>query len=144
MIVIGYPGIGKSTITKNNKEYIDYDSSLFQKENDWAKIYVKGAINLSQWGNTVFVSSHKAVQDLLLDCTEPVVVVYPSLQLHDYWINKLRKRYEKSRNEHDYNALVRCVSNYCEDILEMREANFKNKLEITTENYDLEELLKDF
>lgn len=144
MIVIGYPGIGKSTITKDNIGYIDYDSSLFQKEDDWAELYVRGAINLSQMGNVVFVSSHKEVQDLLVNSTEKVVVVYPSLQLHEFWMDKLCDRYEKSNSEYDHKALMRCVSHFCEDILELRESNFENKLEITTEDYNLEELLKKF
>lgn len=144
MIVIGYPGIGKSTITKDNVGYIDYDSSLFQKEDDWAELYVKGAVNLSKMGNIVFVSSHKEVQDLLVNCSEKVVIVYPALQLHDFWIDKLRVRYEKSKSQYDYKALMRCVSNYCEDILTLREAQFENKLEITTEEYNLEDLLKNY
>lgn len=144
MIVIGYPGIGKSTITKDNVGYIDYEASLFQKEDDWAEMYVRGAVNLSKMGNVVFVSSHKEVQDLLINCSEKVVVVYPALQLHDFWIDKLRARYDKSHSQYDYKALMRCVSNYCEDILALRETGFENKLEIKTEEYNLEELLKGF
>ena len=141
MIVIGYPGIGKTSVTKTNVGYIDYDSSLFEKVDGWEKDYVEAATNLSKWGNVVFVSSHKTVQELLLKSSEIVVVIYPSLMLHDFWINKLKTRYAKTGNEAEHRALIRCVCHYCEDILELQESEFKNKIEITDEDYKLEDLL---
>lgn len=142
MIIIGYPGVGKSTVSRRNIQYVDFDSSLYPKEDNWEEVYVQRAINLSKEGYVVFVSAHKKVRDLLFDCGEKVVVVYPSPKLHDFWIKKLKDRYTKSQNEAEYRALSRCVSNYCEDIIDLQEAKFKNKIEITEENYDLEDLLE--
>lgn len=32
MIIIGFPGIGKSTVSKTNDKYIDLESSCFDKD----------------------------------------------------------------------------------------------------------------
>lgn len=140
MIIIGYPGVGKSTLSQKHENFIDYDSSLCNKANGWEEEYVKKAIILSDLNYTVCVSAHKKVQELLKDYAGRVVVVYPCLRLHDSWINRLRIRYEKTNDPGDYRALQRCVSNYCEDILELRELPY-SKIEIKTEDYDLEEML---
>ena len=142
MVIIGYPGVGKSTVSKGNYEFIDYDSSRYTKEPGWEEKYVKDILNYSKMGYIVFVSSHKRVQELLrLSKEEEIIVVYPSLQLREFWIDKLEERYKKTEDAGDYRALKRCVSNYCEDILEMRALPFK-KIEITEKDYDLESLLR--
>ena len=141
MIIIGYPGVGKSTLSNNRSNVIDFDSSLYLKQGYWEDLYVQKAMELSDKGNIVCVSSHKMVQELLKSYRGKVVVVYPSLALHDFWINKLRERYEVSKDAGDYRALQRCVSHYCEDILGLRELPFR-KVEISSKSYDLEELLK--
>ena len=139
MIVIGYPGVGKSTVAKRNDVYVDFDSSMFPKKDGWEEEYVNNAIGLSKQGHIVFVSAHKKVQDLLFDCGERVVVVYPSLTLHDFWIDKLRDRYEITHSESDKRALMRCVCHYCEDILELEDSKFETKIELKRANeYDLE------
>lgn len=144
MIVIGYPGVGKSTISKRNIRYVDFDSSIFPKEDGWEEDYVNKAISLSKEGHVVFISAHEKVRDLVKDCREKIVVVYPSLKLHDFWIQRLKDRYNKSRNAAEYRALYRCVSNYGEDILKLKESKFKNKIELKEESYDLEKLLEKF
>lgn len=140
MIIIGYPGVGKSTLSNNQSNVIDFDSSLYPKQGYWEDLYVKKAIELSEQNYIVCVSSHKMVQELLKEYKGQIIVVYPSLSLHDFWIDKLRNRYEKTQDSADYRALQRCVSHYCEDILELRELPFV-KIEIKNKNYNLEELL---
>lgn len=144
MIVIGYPGVGKSTVSKRSITYIDLDSSIFNKdEKDWEKEYIKTAEKLSAKGHVVFVSAHKKVQELLLNSSQKILVVYPALRLHDFWIKKLRDRYAKSEKPEFYRALQRCVSHYCEDILELKALPF-DQLKIDTEVYDLEVLLEKY
>ena len=139
MIVIGYPGVGKSTVSKKNTKCVDFDSSMFPKEDGWEELYVQRAESLSNQGFIVFVSAHKKVQDLLLESKEEVSVIYPSLRLHDFWIQKLKDRYEEHGSEENKRALYRCVSHYCEDILELEALPFK-KTVIDKEDYDLTEL----
>lgn len=136
MIIIGYPGVGKSTASGSDRKFIDFDSSLVPKEDGWEVPYVKVATQLSKDGYIVFVSSHKSVQELLKECGETVVVAYPSLLLHDFWIDKLRARYDTTHRDSDLRALRRCVSHYCEDILELGELPFI-KVEIESEDYVL-------
>ena len=142
MIIIGYPGVGKSTLSKKNKGIIDYDSSMFVKEDGWEESYVERAIGLSDQDYIVCVSCHKKVQDLLKDYKGKIVVVYPSLTLHDFWIDKLQTRYQKNHSSENKRALMRCLSNYCEDILELQELPYA-KIEIKNEDYDLSELLNE-
>ena len=67
-IIIGFPGIGKSTVAKGDTRFIDLESSTFmvdgQRSEDWYKIYVNVAIDLTKQYN-VFISSHMAVQNYL-------------------------------------------------------------------------------
>lgn len=144
MIIIGYPGVGKSTVSKRSITYVDLDSSIFNKENkDWEKEYVKTAEQLSSEGHVVFVSSHKKVQELLTNSKEKILVIYPALRLHDFWIEKLRDRYIRTEKPEYYRALQRCVSHYCEDILGLKALPF-DQLKIDTEVYDLEALLEKY
>lgn len=143
MIVVGYPGIGKSTLSKESIKYVDFDSSRMIKNKGWEEDYVNEVIKLSKQGHIVFVSAHKSVRDILKNSTEKVLVVYPSLCLHDMWIDALRKRYINTRDEADYRALQRCVSNYCEDILELDESPFI-KIKIETVPFNLRVALEKY
>lgn len=143
MIIIGYLGVGKSTVSNKNPNYIDFDSSMFPKEEGWEKDYVERAEALSEQGFTVFVSAHKTVQDLLKNSKEKIIVIYPNLLLREEWIKKLTERYEKTGFESDRRALSRCVSFYSDDIVEMMELPF-TKVELSaSSNYDLEKILSE-
>lgn len=125
MIIIGYPGIGKSTLADHYdpsvyedrtgvfpKSVIDLESSAFTvlndelgfvdingrpcRSNNWAEVYCKVAEELSDQGHLVFVSSHREVQKLLRECIGPVGVICPSLELKKEWIKRLRNRYKCS------------------------------------------------
>ena len=67
MIIIGFPGIGKSSVTRaydgdtNTTSYIDLESSNFVKDDNWVEEYCNLAIDLDLQGYNVFVSSHKEV-----------------------------------------------------------------------------------
>ena len=93
MIIIGYQGIGKSTLAGPHLGYIDIESSNFKvdgmKIEGWQKIYCNIAKHLSRQGFKVFVSSHIEVRKELRDCNEEVVIIYPNLELKDEWIDKL-------------------------------------------------------
>ena len=91
MIIIGYQGIGKSTLAASELKYIDlessnfwfYDSETKQKvrHSNWYEMYCNVAENLSRQGYIVFVSSHQPVRERLLKSKEYVVVCVPLLIL---------------------------------------------------------------
>lgn len=143
MIIIGYLGVGKSTVSNKNPNYIDFDSSMFPKEEGWEKDYVERAEALSEQGFTVFVSAHKAVQDLLLNSKEKIIVVYPAVGMRHSWIKKLSDRYDKTQFESDKRALERCVECFSFDIARMSNLPFK-KIELKqSSGYNLEEMIND-
>lgn len=146
MIVVGYQGIGKSTLAGRDHKYIDLESGNFfingKRANDWYKPYCKIAEHLSEQGYIVFVSSHEVVRQYLVENSkERVVLVYPSIGLMNRWIDKLEKRYAKSGLDKDYKALMNAKDKYIENIRELQESCIEHKLEIGEFNYDLEAML---
>ena len=88
MIIIGYPGVGKSTLAGRYKEYIDLESSNWNgpdntKPDNWWWSYGKVAEDLSRQGYRVFVSCHPSVQKYFEESNEYVMVLYPSLELKE-------------------------------------------------------------
>lgn len=143
MIVIGYQGIGKSTLAGRNNRFIDLESGNFwidgKRADDWYKPYCKIAEHLSQQDYIVFTSSHEVVRKQLENSSEIIVVCYPSIDLKDEWIDKLEERYAISKSEKDYKALMNAVDRYEENIKELSESNRKYyKLTLTRLDYDLE------
>ena len=143
MIVIGYQGIGKSTLAGRNNRFIDLESGNFwvdgKRADDWYKPYCNIAEHLSQQGYIVFTSSHEVVRKQLENSDEVVAVVCPSVELKNEWILKLEKRYKESGLEKDYKALMNAKDRYEENIKELSESNHRYcKVAITKMDYDLE------
>jgi ABC-type oligopeptide transport system ATPase subunit len=140
MIIIGYQGIGKSTLSQSNIRYIDLESGNFfidgYRAINWYEIYCNIAEHLSQQGYTVFVSSHKAVRDRLKRSKERVVCCFPSLELKHEWINKLYERYKESGLTKDCKAYKNAKQRYTENIYEIKNEGFENIM-LTSMNYNL-------
>ena len=68
LVIIGYQGIGKSSLAGWNK-CIDLESGNFfvgnKRADDWYIPYCQTALNIANQGYTVFVSSHKEVREFL-------------------------------------------------------------------------------
>lgn len=145
MIVIGYQGIGKSTLAGKDNRYIDLESGNFwvdgKRAEDWYKPYCQIAEHLSQQGYVVFTSSHEVVRNQLENSNEVVVLVYPSFELKDKWIDKLDYRYQDSGLEKDYKALMNAKDRYSDNIQELEQSNIGYKLVLRTMDYDLEAAL---
>ena len=145
MIIIGYQGIGKSTLSNNNVNYIDLESDNFwingKRYDDWYIPYCNIAEHLSQQGKNVFVSSHEVVRKQLEQTKERVIVICPDISLKEQWINKLQERYNYTQLEKDYKALMNAKEIYTENIKEIIDNNFE-KIIINNINYNLEELIK--
>jgi nucleoside-triphosphatase THEP1 len=144
MIIIGYQGIGKSTLAKKHKNFIDLESGCFWvdgvRPQDWYKYYCQIAEHLSQQGYVVFTSSHKEVREELKKSKELVVCCIPSLKLKDAWIEKLKKRYDESGLEKDYKAWKNAEACYEENIKDIIDDGFYTYI-IKDMNYNLREVI---
>lgn len=145
MIVIGYQGIGKSTLAGRNNRFIDLESGNFwvdgKRADDWYKPYCQIAEHLSQQGYVVFTSSHQVVRDQLRGSTETVILAYPSIGLKDFWIKKLEQRYQKTGLEKDYKALMNAKDRFEENIRELSEDKMFSHMTLGSMDYDLEAAL---
>ena len=148
MIIIGYTGIGKTTLANWHNDYLDMDSSRFifdgVRPNNWAYHYVKMAEDLSEQGYNVFVSSHESVRKNIeyhVGAETPVVLVCPSLDLKEQWIEKLNDRWHEDLSHKNYMALKRAKEHYDEDITELLNSPFR-VIQICHMGYDLDELLE--
>lgn len=158
MIITGYQGIGKSTISKIDKNIIDLESSCFWKvedgmrkrSDDWYIYYCQMAIYLSKQGYIVFVSCHPEIRKFLSEHWKAgykFCAIFPSKDLKTQWINKLQNRYYITESEKDLRAYEHAFKNYDSDIdtlyAEYRDGYFDNVKIIEHIDYKLHELITD-
>ena len=144
MIIVGYQGIGKSTLAGKNNKYIDLESGNFwvdgKRSDDWYKPYCQIAEHLSQQGYVVFTSSHQVVRDQLKNSGEKVVIIAPNVNLKEKWVDKLRERYHNTNSSKDFRALANAEDRYEENIRELIESGLSYHL-INDIDYSLEEII---
>ena len=145
MIIIGYQGIGKSTLAGKHN-CIDLESGNFwvdgKRAEDWYKPYCQIANHLSEQGYTVFTSSHEVVRKELEKSNEKVYVVCPSIELNEQWIAKLKNRYETTGLDKDFKALANAEDRYEDNINELVFGNFVT-YEIEDMDYQLIDIVND-
>ena len=155
MIICGYQGIGKSTLANNcmiehEIPVLDLESGNFWvdgiRSQDWYKVYANIAIHLSQQGNIVMLSSHKAVRDYLheLNSGERLATIYPSIELKDQWIEKLQSRYDISKKEKDYKALMNAKEMYEENIHDLATQVGFDHIKLKAIDYALEDIVTSY
>ena len=161
MVIIGYQGIGKSTLAGVNK-FIDLESGNFWidsldndylanletpfRENYWYIPYCKIALHLSQQGYLVFTSSHKIVRNTFKKLMgrypdEKIAVCYPSLNLKGFWIDRLQKRYNMTQLTKDYKALMNTKEMYDDNIKDLMEEDKFLHIPLTSTFYNLKEII---
>lgn len=149
-IIIGYPGIGKSTFCSKQVDcdFIDLESSNFHEGKEpekWYCFYVMVAEDLASQGFNVFVSSHyDVVMALKMNVSNPDIPVYvicPSLELEKEWIEKLRNRYLSSGLEKDRRSYGRAKSNYKGDISDLIDCGFP-VTQIENIDYDIFDVIR--
>ncbi len=166
MILLGYQGIGKSTMAKKNKDLsvIDLESSCYtwgsRKLEDWHKAYADNALHLSRQGYTVFIATHAPVREWIgghnttfplgvqIDgmYEEQVAVVVPDTSLKDEWVAKLRKRYEATKLMKDYCAWMNADDRFVDNINEIMADAEKyswGTIIIPSLEYDLRKLISE-
>lgn len=145
MIIVGYQGIGKSTLAKNHFQCIDLESSNFfvdgKRDDNWYKVYVNIAKHLSDQGNIVFMSSHKVIREYMNEQNIEFTVICPSLELKEEWLKKLRDRYVETKKDKDFRAWQNAVSGYDEQIKDLMNENNVISLEIM--DYQLADKVRD-
>lgn len=146
MIIIGYQGIGKSTLAKDSLKYIDLESGNFwingERDEQWYKPYCNIANHLSAQGYTVFTSSHKEVRDELKNSSEVVKIAFPALELKTDWLIKLTNRYNETMLVEDYKALMNASLYYEDNINDLMNEPF-DKIIINNIDYNLRELIEE-
>lgn len=154
MIIVGYPGIGKTTIASKFHDFFDFDSSSMiitedgsnKKPDYWWELYARIAIKLNRDLN-VFVSSHKEVQEEILKqakeagVMEHVRICYPALELKEQWLKRLKERYEASGLDKDKRAFDYATAHYEENIMAMKKIPGVKHKEIKEMPYDLYKIL---
>lgn len=147
MIVIGYPGIGKSTLAEQDLKYIDLESSCFRNKSDqskpenWHIYYCQMAEYLSAQGYIVFVSSHKEIQNYFRDNrNEYAICIYPSILIADQWKAKLKERYENTNTDKNYRAWLNAETQYMVNISALMICGIPH-VEINDMNYNLADLI---
>lgn len=145
MIIVGYQGIGKSSLAGTNG-CIDLESSNFwvdgKRDENWYKPYCQIAVHLSEQGYTVFVSSHEVVRKELAELyPRKTWIVYPALELRSAWITKLLDRYKQTGLEKDYKALMNAADRYDSNIVELSTDKLQS-YEIIYIDYQLSDIIK--
>ena len=149
MIIIGYQGIGKSTLANDtaHDNIIDLESSMFKingrRDDNWARIYCRIAVSLAKQGNVVFVSSHKEVRNELAIFTYvcPMVTITPALYLEGEWIDRLGKRYKEEPSEKNLAAYENARACYEGNIIDIRSNSLFDHIELRDINYLLEDVV---
>ena len=127
LIIIGYPGIGKTSVSSSLQGIIDLNSSIFTINNEhfdgWESIYCRSAIHLANQGYTVLVSSHyKVVQKLKEGRSKNnyyLAIVCPSIGIKKEWIDRLEHRYNSNKSKSNYDSLIWVKENYNNDIVNL-------------------------
>lgn len=157
MIIIGYTGIGKSSLSTLATGYIDLDSSNFWhweddnrvRDKNWYIVYCNIAVALSEQGHKVFVCSDENVQNRLKvmseskDFKEEIIYCVPTLELKDKWIEKLKNRYNESQSINDLAAFLHVEADYEKDIEYIMSSGLP-VVKIRYMDYSLEELLNNY
>lgn len=146
MIIVGYQGIGKSTLANKQNNFIDLESGNFwvdgKRDEKWYVPYCAIAAHLSSQGFNVFVSSHEVVRKELAKYPDvKKAVVCPAISLKNQWIKKLNTRYKESGLEKDYKAWKNAEDRYEENITEILSEEGFIQFIIHDMEYDLEHII---
>lgn len=127
LIIIGYQGIGKSSIASVENGIIDLESSTFRTDNggrhaDWYVTYCEIAISLAEQGYIVCLSNHSEVRKELYyrhrynwsetkKSNYDICCIYPNESLTSEWIDILYNRWKETQSGKDLRALIDAESN---------------------------------
>lgn len=148
-VIIGYQGIGKSTLARRSNKYIDLESSCFfidgVRSEDWYIPYSNVAIDIASQGYRVFTSSHECVRKQLISSLPlkhrkdvRLFVCFPCHNLKGAWIEKLQYRYEETKLEKDMKAWLNAKDRFDDNIREISNTFPAGRIILWDIDYDLE------
>ena len=92
IIISAFPGIGKTSLYKENKRfYSDSDSSKFDKK-DFPNNYIKHIKKLMGKKKRILISSHISVRDALVKEKIPFIYVIPTIDRKEEFLNNYKER----------------------------------------------------
>lgn len=163
-IIIGYQGIGKSSTVKENPGlYIDFESSNFKDDegnrpDDWYIYYCNAAWDLAKQGYRVFTASHEVVRARFAELAyaeedekgyveNEILVVHPTNEIKDEWIERLQNRYDTDPSHKNEAALGNAKDRYLENQKELSDDcalyGFSDVL-IDNTNYKLHDVIEGY
>lgn len=153
MIIFGYQGIGKSTVANNEiySRFIDLESSMFrtpmhpERSEDWFQAYGNIICDLDKQGKYVFSACHQQIRDYIASEKNLKGVVaaicYPSLNLKEEWLNRLRQRWMDTQLPKDKAALDFAEASYSSSIKALDKDTDYDHIILNNMNYNLMNIL---
>lgn len=156
-VYCGYPGIGKTSIGGQwifNKEdgydhpIVDMETSLMRgysgsRPENWVVIYCNYVEDLINQGVNVMCSTHGAVRKELEYRGIEYVNMFPSLNIKDYWLDRLQQRWKDDPSDKNKAAYDRAMECYVHDISDLMTAD--KYIAIGIERwYDLREVIEGY
>lgn len=143
MIILGFPGIGKTYAAERSWRMIDLDE--WYSKIDWnyessPSLYTSLADHLNRQGYDVLIPLDEWNLKDLERARMNATIIFPSAELRDDWIERLRVRWEHSGSTKDYYICEWIRVHYKEMIDEIKQSQLK-KLEIGTMDYDLYDII---
>lgn len=147
-IILGYPGIGKSSIGGKDG-IIDLEVSNFRffdggpKINGWEKAYINFAVDIAKQGYIVLMGTHEStVNHFSMSQNFPVGIICPSAKLRDQWVDRLRKRCVKTGLYKDERAFDKAIESFDRDIWKLTHSGLPC-LQLCSMDYDLRNEIND-
>ena len=156
MIIFGYQGIGKSTLANSpsGESYIDLESSMFrtpmhpERSEDWFQAYGNIVCGLNKMGRNVFSACHQQIRDYIAsekDLNGVIAVIcYPSIELREEWLYRLRQRWIDTKLPKDKAALDYAEASYSSSIKALNRDTNYDHLILNNMDYDLQAILYNY
>lgn len=153
MIIFGYQGIGKSSLANSpaGALYIDLESSMFrtpmhpERSEDWFQAYGNIVCDLDKQGKFVFSACHQQIRDYIASEKDLKGVVaaicYPSLELREEWLYRLRQRWMDTQLPKDRAALDFAEASYSSSIKTLDKDTDYDHIILNNMNYNLMNIL---
>lgn len=153
MIIFGYQGIGKSSLANSpaGALYIDLESSMFrtpmhpERSEDWFQAYGNIVCDLDKQGKFVFSACHQQIRDYIAsekNIKDVVAAIcYPSLELREEWLYRLRQRWMDTQLPKDKAALDFAEASYSSSIKTLDKDTYYDHIILNNMNYNLNNIL---
>lgn len=121
MIILCFQGCGKTCLADKSKGIIDLDSRIANRmcmvgngKNipNWPVMYVDTLLYLDKQGYTVLGNISRAIIDGLDHAKVKFHIITPDTTLKEQWLDKLRTRYNTSKDGNDLAAWQMAITDF--------------------------------